>query len=172
MTTPGYIYLIGSENFGWYKIGRSRVPTIRIEDLGILLPFKIEVFAVWQTSNSELVESIFHKLYSESNINGEWFSFNLSQLKNIVTAPGPFDSYRVFPGEKDNIFCKFSNIEEDITIDKWKEQKILKSKLFMQAVEDYIVTNSLDKTKDNIKKAKRFVAQKLKEPISLVPNGI
>jgi len=34
----GYVYLIGSPTFGWYKIGKSRKPEIRIENLGILLP--------------------------------------------------------------------------------------------------------------------------------------
>ena len=47
----GYVYLIGSSRFGWYKIGKSRSATIRVQTLGILLPFKVEVFAVWMTDN-------------------------------------------------------------------------------------------------------------------------
>ena len=33
----GYVYLIGNSIFGWYKIGKSISPEIRIKDLGILL---------------------------------------------------------------------------------------------------------------------------------------
>ena len=39
----GYVYLIGTPIFGWYKIGKSKTPEVRIKDLGILLPFKLHI---------------------------------------------------------------------------------------------------------------------------------
>jgi hypothetical protein len=53
----GYVYLIGTPIFGWYKIGKSITPEIRVKDLGILLPFKIKVMAIWKAENHHLMES-------------------------------------------------------------------------------------------------------------------
>jgi hypothetical protein len=52
----GFVYLIGSTTFGWYKIGKSITPEVRIQNLGILLPFKIEVIAVWKAANHHAME--------------------------------------------------------------------------------------------------------------------
>ena len=34
-TTEGYVYLIGTPVFGWYKIGKSKTPVVRVQNLGI-----------------------------------------------------------------------------------------------------------------------------------------
>lgn len=47
----GYVYLIGSPIFGWYKIGKSITPEVRIKNLGILLPFKIDIICIWKAEN-------------------------------------------------------------------------------------------------------------------------
>ena len=39
----GFVYLIGSPLFGWYKIGKSKTPEVRVSNLGILLPFKLKI---------------------------------------------------------------------------------------------------------------------------------
>lgn len=72
----GYVYLIGTPVFGWYKIGKSKTPEIRIKDLGILLPFKIKILGVWEAQNHHLMESTLHEMYDERRINGEWFEFS------------------------------------------------------------------------------------------------
>ena len=71
--TEGYVYLIGTPIFGWYKIGKSRTPEVRVKDLGILLPFKVEIIGVWKAVNHHLMESTLHEMYKTNKINGEWF---------------------------------------------------------------------------------------------------
>lgn len=94
----GYVYLIGSRRFGWFKIGKSTRPEIRMEEIGILLPFKIELFAVWGTKNHSALEGAFHREYAEHHIHGEWFLLNLSLLDKIVMEYPPYWADRIFPG--------------------------------------------------------------------------
>ena len=82
----GYVYLIGTTTFGWYKIGKSITPEIRIKDLGILLPFKITIIGVWKAVNHHLMEKTLHEIYASSRINGEWFEFTAKEAYDVETA--------------------------------------------------------------------------------------
>jgi hypothetical protein len=80
----GHVYLIGSPTFHWYKIGKSSNAAIRVNQLGILLPFRIEVVAVWKVQAPRVIEYSLHKKYEKSRINGEWFHFEKAQVDEIV----------------------------------------------------------------------------------------
>ena len=80
----GYVYFIGSRKHNWYKIGKSRNAAIRIADLGILLPFRIEVISVWKAEKHDELEVLLHEKYSKQRINGEWFCFDQKQVESIV----------------------------------------------------------------------------------------
>jgi len=101
----GHVYLIGSRQFKWYKIGKSSNATIRISDLGILLPFKIEILAVWKSENYHQLERDLHKKYEEHHINGEWFAFSNEQINNILYEMAHLSSGIAIP--------KFSNISQN-----------------------------------------------------------
>jgi hypothetical protein len=108
----GYVYLIGTTVFRWYKIGKSRTPTVRINDLGILLPFKIRVLGVWKAVDHDSLERELHDKYAYCRINGEWFSFENQEIQNLFTLLP--ESARVFPKDDlKSVFFTFSNIEED-----------------------------------------------------------
>ncbi len=108
----GYVYLIGSSVFGWYKIGKSITPEIRIKDLGILLPFKIEVIGVWGAKDHHKMEKALHEMYKEQQINGEWFEFTKEKIQEVFSSIPP--DTRIFPLENSELsFRKFSNVEED-----------------------------------------------------------
>lgn len=104
----GFVYLIGSTLFGWYKIGKAKNPKIRVEDLGILLPFKVEILAVWKAKNHTLMEASLHEKYAEHHINGEWFSFTPDKIQEIINRDVPVASKVT-----DDVFSSFSNIEND-----------------------------------------------------------
>jgi hypothetical protein len=103
----GYVYLIGNSIFGWYKIGKSITPEIRIKDLGILLPFKIKVYSVWAAKNHHLMESSLHEIYEHNRINGEWFEFTGEEIGKLIDSI-PVET-RIFLDNTD----KFSNIDVD-----------------------------------------------------------
>lgn len=81
---PGYVYLIGSIRYKWYKIGKSSHAAIRISELGILLPFKIHVIAVWKTEAYHALERQLHEKYAERRINGEWFKLGKNAVQTLV----------------------------------------------------------------------------------------
>jgi len=108
----GYVYLIGTSVFGWYKIGKSITPEVRIKDLGILLPFKIEVIGVWKAKNHHLMETALHEMYDSSRINGEWFEFSKARADEVFNHIP--EEARIFPAvNKMHSLDKFSNIEQD-----------------------------------------------------------
>src|SRR6267142_4261994 len=104
----GYVYLIGSSTFQWYKIGKSSQPAIRMTELGILLPFRIEVLAVWKLSNYHAMEHALHEKYAANRINGEWFSFTSAEVKAIVDD--------MLYASTNEAAIGFTNIEQDYEI--------------------------------------------------------
>ena len=109
----GYIYLIGNDRFHWFKIGKSKTPEVRVTNLGVLLPFKIKVFAVWKAENHHKMEATLHEIHADARINGEWFSFSDARVKAIYEAI-PREAC-VFWHEQQNesALSAFSNMEKD-----------------------------------------------------------
>jgi len=81
----GYVYLLGSKKFHWYKIGKTRHATIRVSELGILLPFRIEVIAIWQAWDHHELERLLHLEFEPYRVNGEWFSLSSQQVDRLVS---------------------------------------------------------------------------------------
>lgn len=119
----GYVYFIGSPIFGWYKIGKSITPEIRIKDLGILLPFKIKILGVWEAKNHHLAETALHELYADFRINGEWFEFSKEKAWDVFSSL-PAQT-RIFPGPSNSTFDKFSNVDEDTKQTNHGERRVL-----------------------------------------------
>ena len=102
----GYVYLIGSRTFHWFKIGRSRDARIRVKELGVLLPFKIEVIALWRADAYKLLESTLHLKYQDQRINGEWFRFDEKQIEKLLLDV-PYTMIQV------QELVSFSNVQSD-----------------------------------------------------------
>ncbi len=107
----GYVYLIGTPIFGWYKIGKSKTPEVRVKDIGVLLPFKIKVIGVWKAENHTLMENALHEMYASNRINGEWFEFDKKEVHKIADSIPA--SSRIFPSDEMISLNKFSNLAED-----------------------------------------------------------
>ena len=118
----GYVYLIGSPTFRWYKIGKSRSVNIRLERIGVLLPFRVELFALWRAWSSG-VESQLHRDYKASRIHGEWFSFSQKELLQVITTEVANASL-VYPGEINSRAIAFQNLERDFSPKEGKHPAI------------------------------------------------
>ena len=162
----GYVYLIGSKRFGWYKIGKSRTAKVRLETIGILLPFKVDIYALWMCELPTLLESAMHKKYAKYHINGEWFSFDCQTLKQIVDDETPLPSVLVSPDI--NNLCGFTNLHDDVVIDGLAESKKMKSLAFMKSVKVYLDVNHLEPTPENKKIAKKAVSRGLKNALESI----
>lgn len=120
----GYVYIIGNPIFGWYKIGKSKTPELRVKVLGVLLPFKLDVIGIWKANNYHLLEKTLHEIYTSSKINGEWFEFDRKEIVKVFESL-PLEN-RIFPIDNQNAFFdKFSNVEEDLR----KSNRVLRVKV-------------------------------------------
>lgn len=108
----GYVYLIGTPTFGWYKIGKSISPEVRVKDLGILLPFKLSVIGIFKAEDHTLLERTLHEIYSNNRINGEWFEFTKKGVYSVFESIPPEAIIYPTQGIKHS-FDRFSNIEQD-----------------------------------------------------------
>jgi hypothetical protein len=163
----GYVYLIGSRRFGWYKIGKANDPSIRVKHLGILLPFKIQIYGLWMTPNPLFLEHELHEKYWKKKINGEWFSFTWEEIADVITSPTKRSS--VFIPKADQ---NFSNIESEIIVDGFKGERRKLSKEFMVKVMKYIEDNDLEPTRENKKIGRSYVAKTIREGICKIPEKI
>jgi hypothetical protein len=118
MPTPrsGYIYFIGTERFGWYKIGRSYIPHLRVENIGVLLPFRVDIYAIWRSHDALDAEWQMHQKFSANRINGEWFGFDWLEVKAIIEhSEYPWFTEKILKlGDEGSIYSKFRNMEEDV----------------------------------------------------------
>ena len=108
----GYVYIVGSTTFGWYKIGKTKNPEVRVSQLGILLPFKLEVIGIWKAANHHAMEKALHEMYKKNKINGEWFEFTKKELY-AASASIPSETKIYSIADNNGSFEKFSNIDED-----------------------------------------------------------
>jgi len=74
-----YIYLIQSLEEGYYKIGISKNPSKRIEQLQTGNSSKLKLVEVYQSEKADKVERILQRRYSHFHKNGEWFELSIGQ---------------------------------------------------------------------------------------------
>lgn len=109
----GYVYLIGNDRFHWFKIGKSKTPEIRVTNLGVLLPFKIKVFAIWKADNHHKMESALHEIHADARINGEWFTFSDKRVNAIYESIPREACIFWHLQQNESVFSNFSNMESD-----------------------------------------------------------
>lgn len=165
----GYVYLIGSSEFGWYKIGQSRTVAIRIKTIGVLLPFKVEVFAIWKTDNPGRLEAAMHERHAPDHLNGEWFSFSWQDLSGIVSAETPYPSVRIPDKEHSSLYV--ANLTKNRTQPrpelpipaKESTKVLLGGRHFGDWMKQYLLDSGLEKTPENQDVARREVLKLFQE---------
>lgn len=85
-TRREFVYLLGSKPLGWYKIGRSTNPRMRRFAIDSVLPFEIELLAVWETDRAVGLERDMHDRCSANRVRGEWFRFTGEQLTALLNS--------------------------------------------------------------------------------------
>jgi hypothetical protein len=89
----GCVYLIGSREHGWYKIGYSihEVPHKRVKAIADLLPFSVELLDFRKVSNYSLVENLIHRHFQSRHVRGEWFRLTDSDLTEFNNLAADYD---------------------------------------------------------------------------------
>jgi hypothetical protein len=75
LTPEQYVYVAVERVSGRYKIGISKHPTKRVEDLSRAHPEGLDLVAVYSANESgRLSEKLIHDALDKWRLNGEWFS--------------------------------------------------------------------------------------------------
>ena len=74
-----YVYLIQSLENGYYKIGKSKNPNKRIEQLQTGNSSKLKLISTYQSELSNKIEGTLHRKYSYLKKEGEWFDLSIRE---------------------------------------------------------------------------------------------
>lgn len=80
-TPDGYVYLLGAPDF--YKIGRAKNVDSRVKQLGIQLPWEIDLVHTIPCEDYISAERKLHRKFSDRRANGEWFMLTPDDVKWI-----------------------------------------------------------------------------------------
>lgn len=164
----GYVYLIGSNRFGWYKIGKSRTASIRVQTIGCLLPFKIKVFCIWKTSDPSALEMGMHERYKNSRINGEWFTFTWPEIQKVIADDTPYPAAVASQDEHGDLY-RFSNMKEDVFWDTERHYKKDQTIIAQSMFREFLAKNGMEYNKENAylsrQHIKRLTSRKKHEKI-------
>lgn len=81
---PGYIYIIqASDPDRYYKIGYSKNPKHRIQNMGVKLPFEVKPIHLIETNHMILVEHYLHSKYQSKRARGEWFELTPDDVADL-----------------------------------------------------------------------------------------
>ncbi|HPC09485.1 MAG TPA: GIY-YIG nuclease family protein [archaeon] len=72
-----YIYLIQSLDDGFYKIGLSKHPNKRLNQLQTGNSLKLKLVEIYQSEFANLIEKTLQRKYSYLRMEGEWFNLTL-----------------------------------------------------------------------------------------------
>jgi hypothetical protein len=78
----GFVYCL-HDGVGHYKIGRSKVLSQRLRQLGTQPPFPIELKWAFQAVDAVTYESHLHNALAKHRLSGEWFSLTEDQVEML-----------------------------------------------------------------------------------------
>lgn len=79
-----YVYVIRDIDVtGFYKIGRTNDPYVRLSAFEVKLPFQIEIVTVLSCNNAMLMEKQLHDRYALKRVRGEWFQLSDEDVQSI-----------------------------------------------------------------------------------------
>lgn len=85
MHRAGFVYIFGSADTGYYKIGCGDSPQSRMKDYQRAnLPFPVEMIHTIPVDDKRKAEAELHRLYRTSRTNGEWFKLSTTDLSRLT----------------------------------------------------------------------------------------
>lgn len=117
--THGYVYVIKCEKY--YKIGRTTNLKSRFSYIGVQIPFDIEIVHSIKCKDMLKTEELFHQLFKDKRIQGEWFNLTKEDINFIKECKYP-DNIKKSIGDGFPI-----HIIPDMPIGKVSDMKVEKS---------------------------------------------
>jgi hypothetical protein len=77
------VYLIGSRDYGWYKIGMAESVEDRIATVARNVPFQLEHVLTWPFHRPRLLEATIRALLADRRIWAEWFKLADADIQTM-----------------------------------------------------------------------------------------
>lgn len=78
----GYVYVVKADN-GLYKIGKAKKPAMRIQTLGVKLPYVLDTVLLIESGNYSMLERELHQRFADKRLSGEWFALTPEDLEYL-----------------------------------------------------------------------------------------
>lgn len=78
----GFVYLLHS-SIGYYKIGRSISPEVRVKAFSVEMPFEIKLECLVESKDMHELELYFHRHFKDKRVKGEWFQLDAQDVEYI-----------------------------------------------------------------------------------------
>lgn len=85
----GFVYVIGNEEHGFFKIGCSKNPEQRKKAISAKLPFTTHIISKHYFGNKYMGEKQFHTKYKEYRLEGEWFALPNQEIEKLKQSQRP-----------------------------------------------------------------------------------
>jgi hypothetical protein len=99
-----YIYLIQSLENGYYKIGISKHPTKRLQQLQTGNASPLKLIDTYHTEHANKIEHALQRRYSHFNKEGEWFDLSISEEVAFKEVCRKIEETIVFLKANGNVF--------------------------------------------------------------------
>jgi hypothetical protein len=99
-----YIYLIQSLENSYYKIGISKHPTKRIEELQTGNASELRLIDTYQSEYANKIEKTLQRRYLHFRKEGEWFDLGISQEVNFKKECQQIEETLIVLKENGNVF--------------------------------------------------------------------
>lgn len=112
--TQSNLWLYFATCKGFTKIGVSIYPWSRIGEMQTANPFNIRPYHYFYISENDWVEKVFHEIFADKRIKGEWFKISRLELEEVKRT---FDT-----GELESP-TKLNKVQLKKLIDDFKERR-------------------------------------------------
>ena len=99
-----YIYLIQSQEDGYYKIGVSKHPKKRVKQLQTGNSSELKLIESYQSEHANQIERSLHRRYSYLKKEGEWFDMSIKEDVSFLTDCKHIEENIIILKEKGNVF--------------------------------------------------------------------
>ena len=75
-----FVYLIRSDEDGLYKVGISKSPSKRLEQLQTGNSSKLTLIETFKSDHARKIEQGIHNFFRSMKIHGEWFEISMNEV--------------------------------------------------------------------------------------------